>query len=116
MFGDLFGISALGLHYEAQLAGIDGECFQYSVYFEGAPDEEAVSAAICAWLQPYEAQEIYMGYLSITKEDDKVCIYLDLGNVAPEHQNPAIQGILKALDGVAGIRSVIINEDCGFDF
>jgi hypothetical protein len=40
----------------------------------------------------------------------------DLGNTDYEYQDTAIKGILKALNNIQGIKSVIVNEDCGFDF
>ena len=115
----IIGLDTLDLKYEAHLAGIDGENFTYSVYFEnGVTDEafEAVKTAVTSFAERYEANDIYLGYIDISKTDENVCIYLDLGNTGAEHQNTAIQGILTALNDTAGISSVIINEDAGFDF
>ena len=38
-------------------------------------------------------------------------IYLDLGGVSEENSNVAVTGVLKALNSVSGIKSVIINEE-----
>lgn len=115
----MMGFDKLGLYYEAHMAGIDGECFSYSVYFEnGITDEkyDETNKAIDAFLKPYNDKEIYMGYIDVSKDDDKVSIYLDLGNVDPDHEQTAINGILKALNSVSDIRSVIVNEGCDFCF
>jgi hypothetical protein len=57
-----------------------------------------------------------LGYIDVSKNDDKLNIYLDLGNTDYENQDTAIKGILKALNNIRGIKSVIVNEDCDFDF
>jgi hypothetical protein len=57
-----------------------------------------------------------LGYIDVSKNDDKLNIYLDLGNTDYKYQDTAIKGILKALNNIQGIKSVIVNEDCGFDF
>lgn len=116
---NMMNFEALGLYYEASVAGFDGECFDYSVYFEDALTDEKIgeiSQAICEFHKPYEEKDIYLGYIDVSKEDDKARIYLDLGNVEPEYENTAIHGILKALNNVSGIKKVILNEDCDFDF
>ena len=56
-----------------------------------------------------------MGYIDVSKNDEKVSIYLDTGNVEPEDIDAAVTGILKALNKVTGIKKVIVNEDCDFD-
>lgn len=115
----MMNFEALGLYYKASVAGFDGECFDYSVYFEDDVTDEKVkeiSQAIVEFHRPYEEKDIYLGYIDVSKKDDKVVVYLDLGNVGPYNENTAIQGILKALNNVSGIKSVIINEDCDFDF
>ncbi len=72
--------------------------------------------AINEFFTPYNDKEIYLGYIDVSKEDEKVNIYLDTGNVEPEDIDTAITGILKALNNVSGIKNVIVNEDCDFDF
>lgn len=52
-----------------------------------------------------------MGYIDVYKGEDQIMIYLDLGGVSEENCNMAVTGILKALNSVAGIKSVIINEE-----
>lgn len=115
---DMIEFDKLGLYYEAHMAGLDGECFHYSVYFEnGLTDEkfEETDKAIDEFLKPYNEKEIYLGYIDISKDDDKIFIYLDLGNVNPEYEETAIKGILKVLNNVSGIKSVIVNEGCECD-
>lgn len=110
---DMMGFDKLGLYYEAHMAGFDGECFLYSVYFEDElTDEKFAEAdeAIGEFFRPYSEQDIYLGYVDVSKAEDKVIIYLDLGNVEPEDSDTAIKGILKALNNVVGIKQVIVNE------
>lgn len=109
----MMGFDELGLYYEAHIAGIDGECFLYSVYFEdGITDGkfEETDNAIGEFIRPYSEQDVYLGYIDVSKLDDKINIYLDLGNVDPEDSDTAIKGILKALNNVTGIKQVIVNE------
>lgn len=113
----MMGFDKLDLYFEAHMAGIDGECFNYNVYFEGGYSDaklEETNKAIEEFLAPFNDEEVDLGYIDVSKMDDKVNIYLDLGNVEPEEQDNAIKGILKALNKVAGIEKVIVNEDCEF--
>jgi hypothetical protein len=115
----MMGFDKLGLYYEVHMAGIDGENFSYNVYFEENPTDETlmeVNNAITDFLSPYNDKDIYLGYIDVSKNDDKISVYLDLGNSAPEYQDTAIKGILKTLNNVQRIKSVIVNEDCNFDF
>ena len=116
---NMMGFDRLGLYYEVHMAGIDGECFHYSVYFEnGLTDEKfgELDKAIDEFVKPYNDKDIYIGYISVSKEDDKATVYLDLGGSTPNNEEIAIKGILKALNSVSGIKSVILNEGCDFDF
>ena len=118
-FDSIIGLDKLDLSYEAHLEGIDGENFTYSVYFEnGVTDEHfgAVEKAVIDFVQPYETGGVFLGYIDVSKADDNICVYLDLGNTDEGQENTAIHGILTALNGVEGIKSVIINEGMGFDF
>jgi hypothetical protein len=115
----MMGFDELGLYYEVHMVGIDGENFNYSVYFEeNFTDEKLteVNNAITEFLAPYNDKDIYLGYIDVSKNDDKLSIYLDLGNTDYEYQDTAIKGILKALNNIQGIKSVIVNENCDFDF
>lgn len=112
------GLDKLGLYYNIKADGIEGECFNYSIYLDGDVTEEKcceIGSAISEFFAPYSEKEIYTGYLNISKEDDKVEIYLDLGNVEPQYENVSINGILQALNNVSGIKSVIVNEGL-YDF
>ncbi len=114
------GLDKLGLYYSIKADGIEGECFDYSVYLDGDVTEEKcqeICKAIEDFQKPYEEKDIYMGYLDISKEDDKIFIYLDLGNTKcdMQFQDGIIKGILTALNSVSGIRSVVVNEGL-YDF
>jgi hypothetical protein len=115
----MMGFDKLGLYYEVHMAGIDGENFSYNVYFEENPTDETlmeVNNAVTDFLSPYNDKDIYLGYIDVSKNNDKLSVYLDLGNSDPEYEDTAIKGILKTLNNVQGIKSVIVNEDCDFDF
>lgn len=103
----------LNLYYDVRLDGLDGECFDYSVYLDSDVTEDKykeICNAVDDFRKPYSDKEIYMGYLDISAYDDKIFIYLDLGNVKPQYENVSINGILQALNNVSGIKSVVINE------
>lgn len=116
------GFDKLGLYYEIKMDGIEGECFDYSIYLDGdVTDEkcEEIIKAISDYFKPYDEKEIYTGYIDVSKEDDKVFIYLDLGNTEcdMQFQDGIIKGILTALNSVSGIKSVVVNEGLDdFDF
>ena len=110
---EVLGLSGMGLNYEAHVAGFDGDCFDFCVYFgSSVTDDEAcaVENVVNEFFAPYEEKDIYLGYVDITSEGGRVRIYLDLGNVNPEYEQTAIIGILKSLNNVDGIDHVIINE------
>ena len=113
-FDSILGIDQLDLNYEAHVAGFDGESFLYSVYFDGGvTDEKAeeIQQVMSGYSSQNGDEENYMGYIDIYKGEDQIMIYLDLGGVSEENCNMAVTGILKALNSVAGIKSVIINEE-----
>lgn len=113
-FDSIFGIEQLDLNYEAHVAGFDGESFLYSVYFDGGvtgEKAEEIQQVMSGYSSQNGDEENYMGYIDVYKGEDQVMIYLDLGGVSEENCNMAVTGILKALNSVAGIKSVIINEE-----
>ncbi|MCM1273108.1 MAG: hypothetical protein NC225_04195 [Clostridium sp.] len=112
-FDEMMGFDKLDLYFEVQVAGFDGECFLYSIYFEDdCPDDKLkeINTVIDEFFEPYNDEENYLGYIDITKKNEKVEIYLDTGNVEPEDIDTAVTGILKALNAVGGIKSVVVNE------
>lgn len=113
-FDSILGIDQLDLNYEAHVAGFDGESFLYSVYFDGGVTEEKAEE-IQQVMSDYSSQngdeENYMGYIDVYKGEDQIMIYLDLGGVSEENSNVAVTGVLKALNSVSDIKSVIINEE-----
>ena len=113
-FDSILGIDQLDLNYEAHVAGFDGESFLYSVYFNGGvTDEKAeeIRQAMSDYSSQNGDEENYMGYIDIYNGEDQIMIYLDLGGVSEENSNMAVTGILKALNTVAEIKSVIINGE-----
>lgn len=116
---NIMGIDKLDLYYEAHCAGLDGECFDYSVYFDSElTDEkfEKTNSAINEFISSFNDKDMYIGYIDVSKKEDKVYIYLDLGNAEPDNGDVAIHGILKALNNVPGIKSVIMNQECDYSF
>ncbi len=116
-FDEMMELNQLGLYYEAHCVDFDGECFTFGVYLqEDLTDEKfaEINKAVEDYIQPYSEEEIDLGYMDISKANGKVVIYLDLGNVEPENCDLAIHSILKALNKVSGIQSVMINENSVF--
>lgn len=112
---DALGLTNLDLSYTAHVDGFDGECFDYSVYFTDDTADTAKEDAVRNAVQSFDFNvtgDDYIGYISISSGNNKVLIYLDLGNVQPQNENKIIQGILLALNSVQGIKKVIINEGC----
>ena len=113
-FDSILGVDQLDLNYEAHVAGFDGESFLYSVYFDGGvTDEKAeeIQQVMADYSSQNGDEENYMGYIDVYKGEDQIMIYLDLGGVSEENSNVAVTGVLKALNSVSGIKSVIINEE-----
>jgi hypothetical protein len=110
------GFDKLGLYYNVHMAGIDGENFYYSVYFNNFTDDKLQETikAINEYTKSFEERDIYLGYIDVTKGNGKLEIYLDLGNTAPMYEDVAIKGILHALNTVSGIDYVVVNEDCDY--
>lgn len=105
----------LNLYYDTRMDGLDGECFEYNIYLDGDVTEEKykeICNAVHDFQEPYEEKDIYMGYLDISAYDDRIFIYLDLGNVEPDYEQVSIDGILLALNKVSGIKLVVVNEGC----
>lgn len=113
-FDSILGVDQLDLNYEAHVAGFDGENFLYSVYFDGGvTDEKAeeIQQVMADYSSQNGDEENYMGYIDVYKGEDQIMIYLDLGGVSEENSNVAVTGVLKALNSVSDIKSVIINEE-----
>lgn len=115
-FDRMMGIDTLELNYDAHVAGFDGECFTFTIYFEDAVTDgnlAEINKAIDDFAVPYNEKDIYIGYIDVSQKDDNGFIFLDLGNV--EDCNASIHGILMALNNIAGIKTVILNEGMDFD-
>ena len=108
-----FGIPELKLYYTAHADGIIGENLFYNIYFnDGIADDNRLNIVRDA-VNNYDyglIDDDYSGYMSITAEDGKVSVYLDLGNVRPQNEDNVIHGILLALNQIPEIEKVIINE------
>lgn len=109
---EALGLTKLDLSYIAHAEGIEGECFNYSVYFTDDTADELKANAVRNALSSFDFELIdddYNGYMDVSVENNKVLIYLDLGNVEPQNENKIIYGVLLALNNVQGIKMVIIN-------
>lgn len=116
---EMVGIAQLNLNFKVHMAGIDGESFIYNVYYSEEITEKKFAETkkvVDEFASTYEDQDSYLGYINVSKEDDKVVIYFDLGLEDMDSSNRAICGLAESLNKVAGIKSVIINEDSSFDF
>lgn len=116
---EMVGLDQLNVNFEVHMAGIDGENFMFNVYFSEEITEEKFSETekvVSEFASTYEEQDMDLGYLNVSKEEDKVVVYLDLEIEDMELSNRAICGLVEALDKVSGIKSVIINEDSEGDF
>ena len=117
---EMLGLPTLELSYPVTTEGFDGECFTYSVYFtDGKADQtraDAISKAIDAYDFALEEDD-YIGYLDISANEDKISIYHDFGGIESQNCNPVLHGVLLALNGIEGIKNIVINEGCSdFDF
>lgn len=109
---EFLGLTQLDLNYTAHAEGIEGECFDYTVYFTDGTADKQKADAVSNAIRDFDfklTDNDYTGYLDVSSENDKVLIYLDLGNVEPKNENKVIHGILLALNSVQGIKKVIIN-------
>ena len=115
----LMKFDSLGLYYKAIMAGLDGECFHYSVYLDVPVTDKLcteIENAINEQFEPfYESDDTYPGDISVSNEDDMVEIELDLGNAKQDKafQDECVNNILLALNNVSGIQRVVVNEGCG---
>lgn len=115
-----FHFDSLNTYFEVHVAGIEGECFEYNIYFEDGADEEKVSLvseAIEKWSSGFDEDD-YVGYINVNLAEDSVFVYLDLGSI--EDCDRSIYGIVEAIKDIKGIKSVIVNESSegmdDFDF
>lgn len=111
--GAYMGFDKLGLGYDVSMDGIDGEMFDYSVYFDHEvtqADRDAVSAEIDKLYENYD-EDAYYGDISLWQDEsfdkEKVVVVLDLGNA---DDGSMITDILEAIDRVDGVSRVVINE------
>lgn len=111
-YEETLGIDKLKLSYDIKVDGFDGEMFLYSIYFENPPTDEDISAVEeCMDKLPQDDENTYHGDVMVfADEPDKVTVMLDLGNADDEQY---ITEIPKALDGMKGIKKVVINEGAG---
>lgn len=116
-----FGFDKLELKYTVSCEGMDGECFHYLVEFD-APVTDEKEHELLEALRKYDMSDeekgIFAGEVWHTKfgctQDTQIDIELDLGNCngSAAFQNEVIRSILLALNEVAGVRKVIVNEGC----
>ena len=107
------GFDTMGLYYEVHMESLDGESFHYNVYFEEGDLTEKYSETekvIGEFVSRYEENNVDLGKIAVTREEDKVLVCLELGSGDDEYADTAIKGILKALNRVRGIEKVTVNE------
>ena len=121
-FDSFFKFDTLGTYFEVHVAGIEGECFEYNIYFEEGADKDKVAEvdkAICEWSSQYDDEDDYVGYIDVSLAENSVHVYLDLGSMDPEDCDRSIYGIVNAIKGIKGIQCVMVNENAdgmdGFD-
>ena len=113
-FNEIFGIDELDLYYKAEVVGFDGENFTYNVYYDTNVEDtilDDVQNAVESMIKSLEEEDEYCGYIDITKEEDRISIFHDLGGMESEEDNAMISKLLIALNNVKGIKNVMINED-----
>ena len=108
----MIGLDKLDLNYTAHVKEFYGECFTFSVCFEGGAGEAELQA-VTDRIENYEfnlEDDDYRGYLDYMLDNGKVLVNLDLGGIAPQNENKIIHGILLALNGIKDISQVVIND------
>lgn len=108
------GLDKLSLAYPVHADGIEGECFDYSIYFSDGNGDKERADAVAEAIHAFDfglTGDAYTGYLDISPKNSHVSVCLDLGNVDPQNEGRILHGILLALNSVPGIEKVIINED-----
>lgn len=113
MFYKWIGIEKSELYYEVHLVQLD-EGFSYDVYFDNIINSQKFDE-INNLVENFEKNynyngDDYAGFISVSKNDNIIHIYLDIGGVLPQNQNISAQGILKILNNVEGIKKVMIND------
>lgn len=117
-----FKFNTLNTYFEVHVAGIEGECFEYNIYFEDGADADKVAEvdkAIYEWSSQYDDEDEYVGYIDVSPAENSVHVYLDLGSMDEEDCDRSIYGIVNAIKDIKGIKCVIVNESSdgmgGFD-
>lgn len=109
VYNELFGIPKLGLYYPVHFRGLDGENFTYNVIFSDAIDQSKLDTLASEIVKALgdDTDSSFSGYYNIKKPaDNRIQIYLDLGNADNDN---AVTGILKAINAIDGVKEVIMN-------
>lgn len=113
-YNEMLGIDDMHLSYKVDTKGFDGEMFIYSVYFKKdvtRSDTDELNSRISKLTEDY-TEDNYYGYITLLEPDGKKAeIMLDLGNADDDRM---IKEILEALDGMKGIKKVVINEEAEY--
>lgn len=113
IFYQWIGIEKTELYYEVHLVQLD-EGFFYDVYFDNeitSQKLDEINNLVENFKKNYNYNgDDYAGFISVSKDDDIIHIYLDIGNVLPENEKISAQGVLKLLNDVDGIKKVMIND------
>lgn len=108
----MIGISDLNLYFETHMAGLDSEFIRFSVYFDNGVTDNSINDvrnAMSEWVESFEEQDIYAGYVVAINGGDRIIISLDYGCI--DNCDISLRGILASLNKISGISEVIINEE-----
>lgn len=112
LWDEVFEVDKLGLKYEAHFKGLDGENFYYTVEFD-RPLPDDIEAQVWEQIEKKcgkATEDNYYGCIVISRSknsDSELDIYLDLGS---SNDTKAITGILRALNEIEGVKSVLVND------
>ena len=103
---EMLGLDELKLDYKVMIADFDGENFTFTIIESPTND---LYEKIQEKMHEYQESDDNDGaYINVSKEQDKICIFYDTGNVNDGLR--AVHGLLYALNEIHGIESVVINE------
>lgn len=105
---EMLKLNDLKLNYKVQIADFDGENFTFSIKAVDGNEKDLFQKIEEKMKMYQESDDNYVGYMKVYNRQDKVYIYYDTGNV--EDGLSALHGLLYAINEVANVESVVINE------
>lgn len=105
---EMLKLNDLKLNYKVQIADFDGENFTFSIKAVDGSEKDLFQRIEEKMKMYQESCGNYVGYMQVYDKQDKVFIYYDTGNV--EDGLSAVHGLLYAINEVANVESVVINE------